>query len=68
LRFVRDALKEGWDPATRAHYQLTNVRELDRAWRSWHRVALQASRRASSSDEVLAVTNPRPGSTDLESN
>jgi hypothetical protein len=43
LRFVRDGLKDGWDPATRNHYQLANVRELDRAWRSWHRVALQAS-------------------------
>ena len=44
LRFVRDGLKNGWDPATRIHYQLANVRELDRAWRSWHRVALQARR------------------------
>jgi hypothetical protein len=41
LRFVRDGLKEGWGPATRIHYQLANVRELDRAWRSWHRVTLQ---------------------------
>jgi hypothetical protein len=53
LRFVRDGLKDGWDPATRVHYQLPNVRELDRAWRSWHRVTLQAGR-TSSSDETVA--------------
>jgi hypothetical protein len=41
LRFVRDGLNEGWDTSTRSHYQLTNLRELDRAWRSWHRVAAQ---------------------------
>ena len=54
LRFVRDGLKDGWDPATRIHYQLTNVRELDRAWRSWHRVTLQASR-DNASVEVVAL-------------
>jgi len=42
LRFVRDGTKDGWDAATRAHYQLADVRELDRAWRSWHRVVVQA--------------------------
>ena len=41
LEFVRDGMKDGWDTATRTHYQLANVRELDRAWRSWHRVAVQ---------------------------
>ena len=40
LEFVRDGMKDGWDTATRTHYQLANVRELDRAWRSWHRVAV----------------------------
>ena len=54
LRYVRDGLKDGWDPATRLHYQLANVRELDRAWRSWHRVSLQASR-DNASDEVVAL-------------
>ncbi len=43
LRFVRDGLKSGWDSATLAHYGLADVRELDRAWRSWHRVSLTAS-------------------------
>ncbi len=53
LRFVRDGLSEGWDKATRIHYELTNVRELDRAWRSWHRVTLQVNRSATP-DKVLA--------------
>jgi hypothetical protein len=42
LRFVRDGLKSGWDGATLTHYGLANVRELDRAWRAWHRVTLAA--------------------------
>ncbi len=41
LEFVRDGMGHGWDTATRTHYQLANVRELDRAWRSWHRIAAQ---------------------------
>jgi hypothetical protein len=43
LRFVREGLKSGWDTATLSHYGLADVRELDRAWRSWHRVTLTAS-------------------------
>jgi hypothetical protein len=43
LRFVRDGLKSGWDSATLNHYGLADVRELDRAWRSWHRVTLTAA-------------------------
>ena len=39
LNFVRDGLRTGWDSATRTHYRLADVRELDRAWRSWHKVA-----------------------------
>jgi hypothetical protein len=42
LRFIRDGLSDGWDVSTRNHYQLTNLRELDRAWRSWHKVAAQS--------------------------
>lgn len=62
LAFVRDGLQSGWDIATRTHYQLPNVRELDRAWRSWHRITLTAQQdRASRSDdvEILAL---RPAS------
>jgi hypothetical protein len=40
LRFVRDGLRLGWDPATKTHYGLADVRELDRAWRSWHKVVV----------------------------
>jgi hypothetical protein len=57
LQFVRAGLQNGWDHATRAHYQLTDVRELDRAWRSWHRIALQAEPSARP-DEILAVRKP----------
>ena len=39
LKFVKDGPETGWDQATRAHYGLRDVRELDRAWRSWHKVA-----------------------------
>jgi hypothetical protein len=42
LRFVRDGLNDGWDTSIRRHYELANVRELDRAWKSWHRVAARA--------------------------
>jgi hypothetical protein len=42
LRFVRDGLKSRWDAATLTHYGLADVRELDRAWRAWHRVTLTA--------------------------
>ncbi len=60
LRFVRDGLKDGWDAATRIHYQLANVRELDRAWRSWHRVTLTASRGDQSGRLVAARTPSAP--------
>jgi hypothetical protein len=38
LKFVREGVRTGWDTATRSHYGLADVRELDRAWRSWHRL------------------------------
>lgn len=44
LKFVADGMKHDWDTATRRHYNLPDSKELDRAWRSWHRVV--ASRRA----------------------
>ncbi len=43
LRFVRDGLKSDWNAATLSHYGLADVRELDRAWRAWHRLTLTAS-------------------------
>jgi hypothetical protein len=54
LQFIRDGLKDGWDAATRVHYQLASVRELDRAWRSWHRVALQV-RETTPTDDAMAA-------------
>jgi hypothetical protein len=53
LQFVRDGLRTGWDAATRDHYGLADVRELDRAWRSWHKVV--ASRQPSSDRDTLVV-------------
>ncbi len=38
LQFVRDGMRSGWDGAARGHYGLDDARELDRAWRAWHRV------------------------------
>ena len=68
LRFVRDGLKEGWDPATRNHYQLPNVRELDLAWRSWHQVTLQASRDTPSEDVgIVAFGNASDAKPDGDS-
>jgi hypothetical protein len=54
LRFVRDGMRGGWDNATRTHYQLPDVRELDRAWRSWHRVVAQSAKPAESGD-IMAL-------------
>ncbi len=42
LQFVREGSQAGWDTATRTHYGLADVRELDRAWRAWHKVRNQA--------------------------
>jgi hypothetical protein len=64
LKFVRDGLESGWDRATVDHYGLADVRELDRAWRSWHRVASTASRspnRGGGGDAFLAYGDePEP--------
>jgi hypothetical protein len=46
LRFVREGTGSGWDTATRNQYGLANVRELDRAWRAWHRVLAQTQGQA----------------------
>jgi len=43
LKFVNDGLHSGWDTATRTHYGLADVRELDRAWHSWHKVVARAN-------------------------
>ncbi len=51
LQFVRDGLNQGWDAATKTHYGLADVKELDRAWRSWHKVV--ASRESARDDLVI---------------
>jgi hypothetical protein len=43
LEFVRDGSRNGWDHATRSHYGLADVRELDRAWRAWHKLLASSS-------------------------
>jgi hypothetical protein len=53
LQFVRDGMTGGWDVATRTHYQLANVRELDRAWRSWHRIAVEGGH-ISDAQDIMA--------------
>ncbi len=40
LQFVRDGLQSGWDTASKSHYGLADVRELDRAWKSWHKIVV----------------------------
>ena len=51
LAFVRDGLKGGWDSATQVHYGLADTKELDRAWRSWHKMV--AMRGTPSEDLVV---------------
>jgi hypothetical protein len=52
LKFVHDGMNDGWDNATRAHYKLASVRELDRAWRSWHKIALEPGHLSATPDLV----------------
>lgn len=54
LNFVRDGMQKGWDLAARTHYGLTNARELDRAWRSWHVVAMNEESQSGESTVVAA--------------
>src|SRR4051812_36731551 len=58
LRFVRDGLESGWDGATLTHYGLADVHELDRAWRSWHRVTLTASVTGTPSEDLVYRDEP----------
>ena len=51
LKFVKQGLETGWDAAAKTHYGLADVRELDRAWRAWHKVV--ASRGTPSDDLVV---------------
>ncbi|GIW88780.1 MAG: hypothetical protein KatS3mg108_3104 [Isosphaeraceae bacterium] len=61
LQFVKEGMGGGWDAAARKHYGLSNCRELDRAWRAWHKVTLASGKpskpplivRAQSADEGM---------------
>jgi hypothetical protein len=59
LAFVKDGSKSGWDVAARTHYGLAGVHEVDRAWRSWHKVTLENKARPASADPVLVQARPR---------
>lgn len=61
LQFVRDGLQSGWDGATRAHYGLADVRELDRAWRAWHKIASQKTRPAAGAAVVVRAQSGSEG-------
>lgn len=71
LRFVKEGMGGSWDAAARRHYGLGNCRELDRAWRSWHKVTLASGKpskpplivRAQSDDEeerAITAREPAP--------
>ncbi len=59
LQFVRDGMKSGWDSAARVHYALDDVRELDRAWRAWHKVNTEtiASREPDTDGTVVRASS-----------
>jgi hypothetical protein len=56
LAFVRDGSKSGWDDAARKHYGLAGTTELDRAWRSWHKVTMD--NRKKSAEAILVQAKP----------
>jgi hypothetical protein len=59
LAFVKDGSKTGWDLAARTHYGLAGVHEVDRAWRSWHKVTAENRARPNPSNPVLVEARAR---------
>lgn len=59
LAFVRDGSRTGWDGAARAHYGLAGVREVDRAWRSWHKVTAENHARPNTNGPMLVQARAR---------
>jgi hypothetical protein len=59
LAFVKDGSNSGWDDAARKHYGLASSHELDRAWRSWHKVNLENRTRPGTSTPVLVEARAR---------
>ncbi len=58
LRFVREGTETGWDAATRNQYGIAGVRELDRAWRAWHKVLAQSPAPRDPSTVVVRAQSP----------
>jgi hypothetical protein len=61
LAFVKEGGKSGWDEATRKYYGLAGLHELDRAWRSWHKVNLDYRTNPGTSTPILVQAKPRSG-------
>ncbi|WP_435005102.1 hypothetical protein P12x_002994 [Tundrisphaera lichenicola] len=59
LAFVRDGSRSGWDAAARTHYGLAGLREVDRAWRSWHKVAIENGARPDMADPIFVSAGTR---------
>jgi hypothetical protein len=59
LAFVKDGSKTGWDAAARTHYGLAGVHEVDRAWRSWHKVTVEARSRPANPEPILVQARTR---------
>ena len=55
LQFVRDGSRGGWDDATRTHYGLAGLIELDRAWQSWLRWQKEAIAERIAPDRIRTV-------------
>lgn len=65
LKFVADGSREGWNEATRKHYNFADTRELDRAWRSWYGVvASQRSPGQAHNEATLVAFRPEAESDD----
>jgi hypothetical protein len=62
LAFVKDGSKTGWEAASRTHYGLAGVHEVDRAWRSWHKVTVENLSRPAPSGPVLVQARATGGS------
>ncbi len=58
LRFVREGTETGWDAATRNHYGIAGVRELDRAWRAWHKVLAQSQPKRDPNTVIVRAQSP----------
>ena len=59
LAFVKEGNAKGWDAAARNHYGLAGVQEVDRAWRSWHKVTADHRARQDTAGTLLVETRAR---------